>query len=119
RVDGFRCDMAEMVPVEFWRWLIPQVKARHPNVIFIAETYNPAAYRNFITEGKFDYFYDKVLLYDTLRSLISGAGSTASIAQVQEELEGIRDRMLHFLENHDEQRIASRFFAGDPRKALP
>lgn len=119
KVDGFRCDMAEMVPVEFWHWVIPQIKSINPDLIFIAEVYNPAQYRNYIQEGKFDFLYDKVLLYDTLRLLINGQGSTADIHKVQETLEGINHHMLHFLENHDEQRIASRYFAGDPWRALP
>ena len=64
-IDGFRCDMAEMVPVAFWHWAIPQVKEAHPALIFIAEVYNPGEYRNYIHEGHFDYLYDKVGLYDT------------------------------------------------------
>jgi glycosidase len=117
-VDGFRCDMAEMVPVEFWQWVIPQVKAAYPDVIFIAEIYNPAAYRNYIENGKFDYLYDKVQLYDTLRLLINRQGSTAAIPHIQQSLRGINHRMLHFLENHDEQRVASPQFAGSPWRAL-
>ncbi|MFZ6012411.1 MAG: alpha-amylase family glycosyl hydrolase, partial [Bacteroidota bacterium] len=46
KVDGFRCDMAEMVPVEFWNWVIPQVKQVNPEIIFIAEIYNPDLYRS-------------------------------------------------------------------------
>ncbi len=118
-VDGFRCDMAEMVPVEFWSWAIPQVKEKYPGIIFIAEIYNPSEYTNYVREGKFDFLYDKVQLYDTLRFLISGNRSTGDIAGIQQSLGSIRDQMLHFLENHDEQRIASRFFAGDPWKAVP
>jgi glycosidase len=41
KIDGFRCDMAEMVPVEFWEWAIPQVKKKYPKILFIAEVYNP------------------------------------------------------------------------------
>jgi glycosidase len=118
-VDGFRCDMAEMVPVEFWQWAIPHVKAVNPEIIFIAEIYNPAQYRNYIHTGRFDFLYDKVQLYDTLRLLINGERSTRDIALIQEDLKGINHQMLHFLENHDEQRIASRFFAGNPWKAVP
>src|SRR5690606_23251720 len=117
KVDGFRCDMAEMVPVEFWHWVIPQVKAINPEIIFIAEIYNPDAYRNYIDQGRFDYLYDKVLLYDTLRLLVNGQRSTVDIDAIQQRLAGINANMLHFLENHDEQRIASRFFAGNPWKA--
>ncbi|MBN8578385.1 MAG: alpha-amylase family protein [Cytophagales bacterium] len=118
-VDGFRCDMAEMVPVEFWQWAIPQVKAVAPHLIFIAEIYNPAEYRNYIHTGKFDLLYDKVQLYDTLRNLTRGQGNTNYITGIQKWLADINTHMLHFLENHDEQRIASRDFAGDPWKAVP
>lgn len=119
KVDGFRCDMAEMVPVEFWHWVIPQVKAVNPEIIFIAEIYNPDAYRNYIAQGRFDFLYDKVLLYDTLRLLVNEQRSTTDIDAIQQRLAGIQANMLHFLENHDEQRIASRFFAGNPWKAVP
>lgn len=119
-VDGFRCDMAEMVPVEFWAWAIPQVKALRPGILFIAEIYNPDQYHRYIETGKFDFLYDKVLLYDTLRGLTTAPDhNTAGIANVQARLSGINQHMLHFLENHDEQRAASRFFAGDPWRAIP
>ena len=118
-VDGFRCDMAEMVPVEFWNWVIPQVKEHNQELIFIAEIYNPQQYRNYIDQGGFDFLYDKVLLYDTLRLLVNRKSRTTDIAQIQDDLAGITGNMLHFLENHDEQRIASPFFAGNPWKALP
>lgn len=118
-VDGFRCDVAEMVPVEFWNWVIPQVKAVNPEIIFIAEIYTPVKYRAFIDKGRFDFLYDKVQLYDTLRLLINGKASATDISGIRQWLSGINRNMVHFLENHDEQRIASRFFAGDPRKALP
>ncbi|HRF32729.1 MAG TPA: alpha-amylase family protein [Cyclobacteriaceae bacterium] len=118
-VDGFRCDMAEMVPVEFWQWAVPQVKAVAPQVIFIAEIYNPQEYRNYIHTGKFDLLYDKVQLYDTLRNLTNGHGNTNYITGIQQWLSDINPHMLHFLENHDEQRIASKDFAGDAWKAIP
>lgn len=119
KVDGFRCDMAEMVPVEFWEWTIPQVKEQHPDILFIAEVYNPAEYRNYLFRGKFDYLYDKVGLYDTLRNVICGYDSAKSITRSWQSLGGIEKQMLNFLENHDEQRIASDFFAGNPIKAIP
>ncbi|MDH4091721.1 MAG: alpha-amylase family protein [Cyclobacteriaceae bacterium] len=119
KVDGFRCDMVEMVPVEFWSWVIPQIKVVNPDIVFVAEVYNPSEYRNYIDNGKFNYLYDKVQLYDSLRLLISGQRSTTGIDQIQQSNSGINGNMLHFLENHDEQRIASNFFAGDPWKAAP
>lgn len=118
-IDGFRCDMAEMVPVEFWGWVIPQIKAVYPQIIFIAEVYNPNEYRNYLFNGQFDYLYDKVGLYDTLRALTCGYDSATSIQYRWQSLEGIQQRMLNFLENHDEQRIASEYFAGNGAKAIP
>lgn len=115
-VDGFRCDMAEMVPVEFWKWAITQVKAKHPGILFIAEVYNPMEYRNYIHQGHFDYLYDKVGLYDCLRAVTCNHAQATDITRCWQEVDDIRDRMLNFLENHDEQRLASRFFAGDPEK---
>ena len=117
-VDGFRCDMAEMVPVEFWNWVIPQVK-KVRDVIFIAEVYNPDEYRNYIYTGHFDYLYDKVGLYDTVRAGMCGQAPASNISHCWQSLEGIQKNMLNFLENHDEQRVASDFFAGDARPGIP
>lgn len=116
-VDGFRCDMAEMVPVEFWNWVIPKVKAER-DVSFIAEIYNPGEYRNYIYTGHFDYLYDKVGLYDTVRAVMRREAPASHISHCWQSLEGIQQNMLNFLENHDEQRIASDFFAGDPRPGI-
>jgi glycosidase len=115
-IDGFRCDMAEMVPVEFWEWVIPQVKEAFPGIVFIAEVYNPAEYRNYIHRGHFDYLYDKVGLYDTLKAVAQGNASSQSITSCWQQTDDIRLHMLNFLENHDEQRIASDFFVADARK---
>ena len=118
-IDGFRCDMAEMVPVEFWAWVIPQIKERYPDLLFIAEVYNPGLYRDYLHRGHFDYLYDKVGLYDTLRAIVCCQESATAITYRWQELDAIKDHMLNFLENHDEQRIASDYFAGDPWKAIP
>ncbi len=110
RVDGFRCDMAEMVPVEFWRWAIPQVKRRYPRMIFVAEIYNPAAYRSFLKDNIFDYLYDKVGVYDTLRDVACGYRPASDISFALNGVGDIQRNMLNFLENHDEQRLASDYF---------
>lgn len=117
-VDAFRCDMAEMVPVAFWHYAIAQVKAKY-DVQFIAEVYNPNEYRNYIHHGGFDYLYDKVGLYDTLRAVICQHSSAAAITNAWQNTDDIKEHMLYFLENHDEQRIASDFFCGDAQKAIP
>jgi glycosidase len=118
-VDGFRFDMTEMVPYEFWSYLNSAIKTKNPESFLLAEIYNPAAYRDYIKFGKMDYLYDKVELYDTLKNIMQGRGQTKNIAAIQNGLADIEHHMLHFLENHDEQRIASPEFAGNPRKALP
>ncbi len=118
-VDGFRCDMAEMVPVEFWRWVTQEIKNEYPDIVFVAEIYNPDNYRDYIFKGGFDYLYDKVELYDTLKHVIQRTASTDDISTVWQRQEGITDNMLRFLENHDEQRIASPDFAGAMEKGIP
>lgn len=118
RIDGLRCDMAEMVPIEFWSWAIPQLKELSQELIIIAEVYNPNLYASFLAAG-FDYLYDKVGLYDISRGLIEGHGSTQAITQLWQGYEGYSHKMLRFLENHDEQRIASKQFANNPMHAIP
>ena len=119
KVDGFRCDMAEMVPVEFWGWVISQVKQQYPDILFIAEVYNPAEYRSYIVDGKFDYLYDKVGLYDMLRNITSRNYPVRELTNTWQSLGGLENRMLNFLENHDEQRIGSGFFSGGGVYAQP
>lgn len=121
-VDGFRCDMAEMVPLAFWGWVIPEVKKVDPDIIFIGEAYDPALYKAFLTRGEFDYLYDKVGLYDGLKKLIRSEdqADVNDIRKVwQTESAGFGNHMLRFLENHDEERIASTGFAGSAQLALP
>lgn len=117
-VDGFRCDMAEMVPAEFWGWATNRVKSKYSNIIFIGEVYNPSEYRNYISNG-FDYLYDKVGMYDTMRAATCGQCNTSAITHAWQANDDIRSHMLYFLENHDEQRVASTFFAGEGKKGIP
>lgn len=118
-VDGFRFDMAEMVPVEFWSYMNSAIKMENPDAFLLAEIYNPQEYRNYIHLGKMDYLYDKVELYDTLKNIMQGKGSTDNLIRIQEGLSDISQHMLHFLENHDEQRIAAPEFLGRAEKAKP
>lgn len=117
-IDGFRCDMAEMVPAEFWHWATDKVKYSYPDIVFVGEVYNPSEYRHYLGAG-FDYLYDKVGMYDTVREVICGRQSVQAITGAWQQTDDIRDHMLYFLENHDEQRIASDFFAGNARKGVP
>ncbi|MGZ3834029.1 MAG: alpha-amylase family glycosyl hydrolase, partial [Mucilaginibacter sp.] len=121
-VDGFRCDMVEMVPFEFWGWAIPKLKADNPQLIFIGEAYDSGKYHDYIFNGKFDYLYDKVGLYDAIRRLTRNEpnATTWDINKVwNTDSKFIDAHMLRFMENHDEQRIASPDFAGNPWLAVP
>ena len=118
-VDGFRFDMAEMVPVEFWSYLNSSIKMKNPDAFLLAEVYKPSLYRDYIHKGKMDYLYDKVELYDSIKHIMKGYGWTDHIPVVQERMKDIEHHMLHFLENHDEQRIASPDFAGDAKLGKP
>ena len=116
-IDGFRVDMAEMVPVEFWRWAIAEVRKSF-NIIMIAEIYQPNLYRSFVDAG-FDYLYDKVGLYNTLENIYRYGQRADTISDVWKNLNGLDDNMLRFMENHDEVRVASRFFMQKPENAFP
>ncbi|GAA4268928.1 alpha-amylase family glycosyl hydrolase [Hyunsoonleella aestuarii] len=118
-VDGFRYDMAEMVPVEFWSYMNSSIKMKNPEAFLLAEVYNPSLYRDYIKKGKMDYLYDKVQLYDTIKHIMQGHGKTDNIPPILEYLKDIEHHMLHFLENHDEQRISSSEFAGNADKGMP
>ena len=118
-VDGFRFDMAELVPVEFWSFMNSSIKMENPDAFLLAEVYNPELYRDYIHKGKMDYLYDKVELYDSLKHIMKGYGWTDHIHTVQSGLKDIEHHMLHFLENHDEQRISSPEFVGRPEIAKP
>jgi glycosidase len=111
-VDGFRYDMAEMVPVEFWSYLNSSIKKKNPRAFLLAEVYNPELYRQYIQLGKMDYLYDKVEFYDSLKAIMQGKEKGKVLHQIQSGHQDIEKHMLHFLENHDEQRIASNGFAG-------
>lgn len=123
-VDGFRCDMVELVPAAFFRWLIDMIHKDFPEVIFIAEVYQKDLYRKYIREVGFDYLYDKSGLYDTLRTVVAkNVDDNGMPVELWQSAEGItrnwqylgdlQPYMLNFLENHDEQRFASDFFGKD------
>lgn len=117
-VDAFRVDMAEMVPVEFFEWAISQVRTFFPHVQFYGECYQPELYHSYLNAG-FDYLYDKVGMYEYLRGVTSKNWPVAGITEQWQKTNAIRDRLIYFLENHDEQRVASGFFAGTGRCAEP
>ncbi len=120
-IDGFRCDMAEMVPEAFWAWAISRLKAQYPTLLFLAEIYQPHRYESYLSAG-FDSLYDKVGVYDTMRAIIRGELSASTFDPVRDAVGSRQEAMCYFLENHDEQRLPSSFFASstDPLyAALP
>lgn len=116
-VDGFRCDMVELVPVDFWHFLISEAKKDFPSLLFIGEAYGLENYSRFIHEALFDLLYDKSGLYDTLRAVTCHRASARGITANWQRLGPLQPRMLNFLENHDEQRLASAWFAGRAQNA--
>lgn len=118
-VDGFRCDMVFMVPLEFWHYAIPQIKEQFPDIIFIGEIYDTWQYRSFIDYGCFDYLYDKVNLYDTLVAIKTRNNPATALTGCWQVVDGIGGKMLNFLENHDEVRFASSAFACTPVSVIP
>ena len=118
-VDGFRYDMAEMVPYEFWSYMNSAIKMKNPDAFLMAEVYNPNEYRNYIYLGKMDYLYDKVATYDKLKEIIQGRSSADGLTDIQKSMADIESHMLHFLDNHDEQRLASPEFAGSGENGKP
>ena len=128
-VDGFRCDMVELVPAEFMKWLIAEVKKEYPAVIFIAEVYKKELYNEYVRNIGFDFLYDKSGLYDTLRTIVEKNAedngmpvelwqSTMGITRCWQFLGDLQPYMLNFLENHDEQRFGSDFFGKDARNTF-
>ena len=118
-IDGFRYDMAEMVPYEFWSYMNSAIKVKNPDAFLMAEVYNPNEYRNYIHLGKMDYLYDKVETYDHLKAVIQGKTWPDGLTDIQHRMTDIEHHMLKFLDNHDEQRLASPEFAGTPEKGKP
>ncbi|MDY3089950.1 MAG: alpha-amylase family glycosyl hydrolase [Porphyromonas sp.] len=116
-VDGFRCDMAEMVPPAFWAWALPRLKERYP-LIFLAEIYQSHRYGEYVAAG-FDYLYDKVGVYDTLRGIVRAEISADAFDPSRDAVGSLQSRMCYFLENHDEQRFTSPYFAGQHRAIRP
>ena len=128
-VDGFRCDMVELVPAEFMKWLIAEVKNEYPSVIFIAEVYKKELYNEYVRNVGFDFLYDKSGLYDTLRTIVEKNvddngmpvelwQSTMGITRSWQFLGDLQPYMLNFLENHDEQRFGSDFFGKDAKNTF-
>lgn len=103
-VDGFRADFAHYVPTEAWKYLLERVKERDPEAYVFAE-----AYENLpgLLGSGFDAVYDDPA-YDLLKRIYQGKASQSDLdAHLGSFEDGVRGLYLHYLENHDERRIAS------------
>jgi glycosidase len=111
-VDGFRVDMAHMIPMEFWRWAIRRARARNSSVFFSAEAYDndPAKLSDehvldALLESGFDAVYDDPV-YDALEALYDSGKWANDLDELT--FTGPRfHRSLRYAENHDEVRLAS------------
>ena len=116
-IDGMRCDMVDMVPVAFWKWVIAEVRAEYPDFVFVGESYEEMRYGSFVEAG-FDYLYDKVGMYDAVRNWMEGHGEVGRIGQTIWRNRQYADKLLRFAENHDEQRLASKQVLGSYEKGM-
>jgi glycosidase len=116
-IDGFRVDMAHMVPPEFWRWMIARARGRNPQIFFVAEAYNddpakvPAGDSSStgnvmadLVNAGFDAVYDDAT-YDKLKDIYEGGAWANDLDRLNS---GVFDRSLRYAENHDEARIAGK-----------
>ena len=116
--DGVRCDMAmlmvnrifkqtwgdrvgELPPTEFWEDVIPAVRAANPDFLFIGEVYWDM--QGELLQQGFDYCYDKSL-YDKLLH-----GTAGEVREMLNRDVDYQCGLIHFIENHDEQRAVSAF----------
>jgi len=109
-VDGFRCDMVELVDAGKLGRIVRGAKAHKPSLLFVAEVYGKENYSRYLGEAGIDVIYDKSGSYDLLRAIAGGNSSARELSWHWQWLGDRQPLMLNFLENHDEQRIASSFW---------
>ena len=126
--DGLRCDMAMLmtnevfartwgaragqVPLDdYWPTLIARVKREHPDMLFMAEAYWDMEWT--LQQQGFDLCYDK-RLYDRLLHDQAQSGPESVQAHLHAD-RSYQERLVRFIENHDEPRAAATF--ADPGQA--
>jgi len=116
-VDGFRCDMVELVPADSLGRIVSALKNEYPDTLFVAEVYRRENYERYVNEVGFDLLYDKSGVYDIERGILNGSRSARELTWNWQFLGERQPYMLNFLENHDEQRLASQWFAGSVERS--
>jgi len=109
-VAGFRCDMAHMVPPEFWVWAIARARARQPAVLFLGEAYDDAMkvghgpILETLLQTGFDAVYDDPG-YKAMKGLYDGPHWANDFDALT--LRPHFHRGVRYVENHDEVRLAA------------
>lgn len=111
-VDGFRVDMAHMVPIEFWRWAVKRCRSRNADAFFVGEAYDddPAKLTDAhvlddLLAAGFDAVYDDPS-YDILHKMYNSGKWANDLDDVLTGTERFH-KSLRYAENHDEVRLAS------------
>lgn len=104
-VDGFRCDMAHLVPVAFWQRTIRAVRGKYPSFSFIAEAYGQSVFdhtnEDVLIHAGFDGVYDGAL-YQNLRQLQFGEHLDWLVGHANYVLKQHKTFLVHYLSNHDD-----------------
>jgi glycosidase len=121
-VDGFRCDVASMVPIDFWQCAVDELKTINRDLIWLAETLTPQFLQEVQRKGieahddeamyrAFDITYD----YDAFAVFASYTEGNATLDEFVDALIRQNDKYdeqqakLRFVENHDCMRVRKRF----------
>lgn len=116
-VGAFRCDMAHMVPLPFWQWLIANSRLRDASVFFMAEAYNdhmkltPGDVHADLLAAGFNGVYDSVS-YQALRNLYEHGAWANDLDRVNNMSASLFASGVRYLENHDEPRMAAAAYWG-------
>jgi glycosidase len=120
-VDGFRVDMAHMVPPEFWQWAIGRARNRNPETLFIAEAYNDSPYKvpsaDPLSAHRGDVLFDLIVAgfdavydggsYKALKFIFDG-DNWANDLDKNHRAALVFDNAISYIENHDEVRVANK-----------
>lgn len=117
-VDGFRCDVASCIPMDFWRQACTELREVHPNLFWLAESVNPDFIRNRRAAGLiahsdselyevFDVLYDYDIWF-MWKACVEGKVPVERYIEMLAWQDAIYERnycKMRFVENHDQKRI--------------
>lgn len=116
-IDGFRCDMACEVPIDFWRTTLPALRRDYPQIFLLAEGEDPALH-----EGAFDASYSWEL-HHLMNDIARGKRGVAELKEYLKKDAANTPReafRLMFTSNHDENSWAGSEFErmGDAARVM-